>query len=159
MASHRKDNMLRKLLNHLPPKAFWPLVASVVVSLAGALLWFLLIGYVGAIMLAVSGLSLVALETVISVDQERDRRRMVLESERLKCERVEVQQATRNVYDLMASKPGGAPLVADIVTHCGCTHRYMFESERHGWDLVEILEHAPGCCADAPTLQLQEVPA
>lgn len=63
----------------------------------------------------------------------------------------DVRTEARNLdmLESLAAHPGGAPLVADVRSHCGCILRYAFNGEDNLWAPVAVVEADHTCLAEA----------
>lgn len=58
----------------------------------------------------------------------------------------------RRTKVLLASHPGGAPLIAEVTAHCGCVHRWVWDpmrGESGRWVPAEIVESSDQCLVGA----------
>lgn len=91
--------------------------------------WPLTVGLVLGALLNVSFSAVFAGRQQIKDDQRDDRDRDMMES--------------------LASTPGGAPLMADVRSHCGCVLRYAYQPGDVVWTPVGVLHSADSCLAEA----------
>lgn len=112
------------------------LIARAVIVTGGmSLLMFLASGWMaGLAWLALGALDLLALLRLY--------RRMHMEREAL-------ERGKKRVMDDMTDTPGGAPMVADIRAHCGCTLRYAYADDLKEWVPVEVTDSAEHCLEEA----------
>lgn len=50
---------------------------------------------------------------------------------------------------LLASQPGGAPMIAELKAHCGCVHRWAYDPAGCEWVPMELLEVSDKCLMEA----------
>lgn len=55
----------------------------------------------------------------------------------------------QEMLDYLATQPGGAPLVADVEAHCGCTLRYAWHDPDSVWKPVSVLTSSDSCLIEA----------
>lgn len=59
------------------------------------------------------------------------------------------EERDRDMMESLAANPGGAPLMADVRSHCGCILRYAYDREHVLWTPVGVIESADSCLAEA----------
>lgn len=67
--------------------------------------------------------------------------------DRIEHERLE--ERNQDVMEALASNPGGAPLMADVRSHCGCVLRYAYQSKDVLWTPVGVIHSSDSCLAEA----------
>jgi hypothetical protein len=58
-------------------------------------------------------------------------------------------QLVQDSLDHLASNPGGAPMVAELTAHCGCTHRWAYGRDEKRWLEVGIVSSSDTCFVEA----------
>lgn len=110
----------------------------------GLLIDFLLISQVPAVLLLFSSLDWwLALLWSVSGTVGTAYRAVLEGRKRLADEELDARNA--DIVEHLAREPGGAPLVADVTGHCGCTHRYAYDRHQVAWIPMGLLDRSVSC--------------